>query len=149
MQLLQNIRRFSSNIEHKSPGYSEKPDPHLIKRDYIGPPDKESNLRPYVRCIHKNETRLAKVLRFKQLSVEEWNQSFWSRHNKRFYEVSQQLFKLIVIIANEWNLCSLKNSFFLLRIFFIYLFKMRRNIVDCLVITLYMLNQVSFKRFAY
>ncbi|KAL5290771.1 APOPT1 family protein [Megaselia abdita] len=67
-------------------GLSVKPLPSSILTDYIGPPDKESNLRPYVRCIPNNETSLQKRLRENRNLVEQWNQDFWSRHNKRFYE---------------------------------------------------------------
>lgn len=87
--MLQYIRQFSSKSEQKLESFHDKPDPHLIKYDYIGPPDKESNLRPYVRCLPENESGFALLLRTKRIEVEEWNQSFWSKHNKRFYEVSR------------------------------------------------------------
>ncbi|XP_055390099.1 COA8 family protein CG14806, mitochondrial isoform X2 [Condylostylus longicornis] len=69
-----------------NPGLLSKPDSKTILNDYIGPPDKYSNLRPIVRAEKNNETNLEKQLREKQIEVEEWNQEFWSRHNKRFYE---------------------------------------------------------------
>ncbi|XP_065364396.1 COA8 family protein CG14806, mitochondrial [Calliphora vicina] len=88
------IRQFSSKSEQKLESFHDKPDPHLIKYDYIGPPDKESNLRPYVRCITENESCLAMLLRTKRIEVEEWNQSFWSKHNKRFYEEKYDFIRL-------------------------------------------------------
>uniref|UniRef100_T1GQV5 Apoptogenic protein 1, mitochondrial n=1 Tax=Megaselia scalaris TaxID=36166 RepID=T1GQV5_MEGSC len=73
---------------------SSKPNPMSITSDYIGPPDKESNLRPYVRHIPPNETSLEKRLRESRIMVEEWNHEFWSRHNKRFYEEKEEFLKL-------------------------------------------------------
>uniref|UniRef100_A0A1I8N0R6 Uncharacterized protein n=1 Tax=Musca domestica TaxID=7370 RepID=A0A1I8N0R6_MUSDO len=83
-----NIRRRYSTTR-KSNRYNVKPDPHVIQHDYIGPPDKDSNIRPFVRCVHPNETYTEKKLRLKRIEVEEWNHSFWARHNKRFYEEKQ------------------------------------------------------------
>ena len=57
-----------------------------VTEDYIGPPDKESNLRPVVRAVLPNETETARKLRQLQNEVEAWNHTFWARHNKRFYE---------------------------------------------------------------
>ncbi|KAH8303319.1 hypothetical protein KR059_007200, partial [Drosophila kikkawai] len=68
-------------------GLANKPDPQDIKCDYIGPPDAQSNLRPYVRHYDDSETTLARSLRLKRNEVEAWNMDFWTRHNKRFYEV--------------------------------------------------------------
>lgn len=58
--------------------------------DYIGPPDRESNLRPIVRHqpagFERTETDAAYELRCRRVEVEEWNQAFWSRHNRRFVD---------------------------------------------------------------
>ncbi|XP_061395408.1 COA8 family protein CG14806, mitochondrial, partial [Musca vetustissima] len=67
----------------------QKPEPNEIQHDYIGPPDKDSNIRPFVRCIRPGETSTERILRMKRIEVEEWNHSFWARHNKRFYEEKQ------------------------------------------------------------
>ncbi|KAM7346750.1 cytochrome c oxidase assembly factor 8 [Cochliomyia hominivorax] len=83
-----------TGVYKKLEKFHDKPDPHLIKHDYIGPPDKESNLRPFVRCIPKNESDLEKRLRYKRIEIEEWNQSFWSRHNRRFYEEKNEFVRL-------------------------------------------------------
>ncbi|KNC20558.1 APOPT family protein, partial [Lucilia cuprina] len=88
------VRKYSSKSEQHLKSFHDKPDPHLIKYDYIGPPDKKSNLRPYVRCIPKQESFLDMQLREKRIEVEEWNQSFWSNHNKRFYEEKQDFIRL-------------------------------------------------------
>lgn len=60
----------------------------MIDRDYIGPADKLSNLRPVVRHSAENESSLKKQLRLARIETEEWNQQFWASHNKRFIEVS-------------------------------------------------------------
>ncbi|KAL9880746.1 COA8 family protein CG14806, mitochondrial [Glossina fuscipes] len=88
------LRLYSNKETQKTESYNEKPNPELIKQDYIGPPDKDSNLRPYVRYIPNSETPLAKMLRNKRVEVEIWNQDFWSKHNKRFYEEKEDFIKI-------------------------------------------------------
>nr|XP_016939210.1 COA8 family protein CG14806, mitochondrial [Drosophila suzukii] len=75
-------------------GLPHKPDPKAVKCDYIGPPDAQSNLRPYVRHYDDDETRLARSLRLKRIEVEAWNTDFWTRHNKRFYEEKEDFIRL-------------------------------------------------------
>lgn len=65
-------------------------DPTQITCDYIGPPDKQSNLRPVVRHISPRETETSRKLRELRDEVETWNDSFWTKHNKRFYEERQE-----------------------------------------------------------
>lgn len=57
-----------------------------MSEDYIGPPDKQSNLRHVVRCIPANESDTARKLRDLRNEVENWNHTFWTRHNKRFFD---------------------------------------------------------------
>lgn len=66
-----------------------RPEPGTMPEDYVGPPDKQSNLRPVVRCVTPNETETARKLRLMQNDVESWNHNFWTKHNKRFYEERQ------------------------------------------------------------
>ncbi|KAH8289385.1 hypothetical protein KR054_004472, partial [Drosophila jambulina] len=75
-------------------GLASKPEPQDIKCDYIGPPDAQSNLRPYVRHYDDSETPLARSLRLKRTEVEAWNVDFWTRHNKRFYEEKDDFVRL-------------------------------------------------------
>ncbi|KAH8286782.1 hypothetical protein KR018_009632, partial [Drosophila ironensis] len=75
-------------------GMARKPDPQEVTSDYIGPPDAQSNLRPYVRHYGDNETELAKKLRLRRQEVEAWNMDFWMRHNKRFYEEKEDFIRL-------------------------------------------------------
>lgn len=102
-----NIRidgaRFSSKPAQKVLGYHEKPDELEITADYIGeydlavfatflcktnlilgPPDKKSNIRPVLRYIPDNETKLEYELRTKRIEVHDWVDKFWRNHNKRF-----------------------------------------------------------------
>lgn len=75
----------------KQKGLAARPDPYMIDKDYIGPPEKVSNLRTVVRHIKKDETPLETQLRLKQIEVEKWNQDFWENHNKRFFQVSSTI----------------------------------------------------------
>lgn len=74
------------------PSLNQKPHPNSVTHDYIGPPDANSNLRPIVRHsisgFERTETESAYLLRTRRLEVENWNQAFWSNHNKRFIEVT-------------------------------------------------------------
>lgn len=77
------------------PDLSQKPYPRIITKDYVGPPDKLSNIRPYVRHIPKNETALEMRLRLMQEEVEKWNHEFWSNHNKSFYQEREEFIKTL------------------------------------------------------
>lgn len=77
-----------------------KPNVSAITKDYIGPPDIKSNIRPIVRHIPENETKTEYELRTRAIEIEKWNQEIWESHNKRFFDVRQQLI-----------ICSMKVSF--------------------------------------
>lgn len=79
--------RIKSNKQQKKIGFENKPDLSMIDCDYIGPPDKVSNLRPVLRHIPEDETPIEKVLRLKRIEVEKWNQNFWTNHNQNFIKV--------------------------------------------------------------
>lgn len=85
-------KQFSSEHrtkrDKKKVGFEQKPDIKSITSDYIGPPDKLSNLRPVLRHIPKDETPIERELRLKKIEIEEWNQKFWTIHNKKFITVS-------------------------------------------------------------
>ncbi|XP_034670688.1 COA8 family protein CG14806, mitochondrial isoform X1 [Drosophila subobscura] len=87
--------------ERRPVGLAHPPDPKTVSCDYIGPPDPHSNLRPYVRHYDDNETALAKKLRLMRIEVEAWNASFWSRHNKRFYEEKEDFIRLHKEAGND------------------------------------------------
>ncbi|XP_014100594.1 COA8 family protein CG14806, mitochondrial-like [Bactrocera oleae] len=93
--LLKNVCRSKSlrGYKYKFSDLSEKPDPRTITKDYVGPPDKLSNIRPYVRHIPKDETALEMRLRQRQEEAEKWNHDFWSNHNKNFYQEREEYVK--------------------------------------------------------
>lgn len=71
----------------KKIGYEQKPNIKEIDRDYIGPVDKISNLRPVLRHVPNDETPIERQLRLKKIEIDEWNQTFWTTHNRRFINV--------------------------------------------------------------
>lgn len=74
-----------------------------MSTDYIGPPDAKSNLRPYIRHYDDTETEMAKKLRLLRIEVENWNMDFWTKHNKRFYEVCICVWYLWGIFNTCWQ----------------------------------------------
>ncbi|XP_030378989.1 APOPT family protein CG14806, mitochondrial [Scaptodrosophila lebanonensis] len=75
-------------------GLAQRPDPESVGCDYIGPPDPDSNLRPYVRHYNNRETPLAKKLRLRRIEIDAWNNDFWTKHNKRFYQEKEDFIQL-------------------------------------------------------
>ncbi|XP_072533009.1 cytochrome c oxidase assembly factor 8 [Salminus brasiliensis] len=60
-----------------------KPGP-TSKCDWIGPPDRLSNLRPIIYHIPENETQLERRLRHLRQETEDWNHEFWTHQNLTF-----------------------------------------------------------------
>lgn len=56
--------------------------------DFIGPPDRLSNLRPVIRKIMKNETSLQQKFRETSDATQKWNHDFWAKHNTNFAKVN-------------------------------------------------------------
>ncbi|XP_036398846.1 cytochrome c oxidase assembly factor 8 [Megalops cyprinoides] len=54
------------------------------KHDWIGPPDRLSNLRPIIYHIPENETPLERQLRHMRQETEDWNHQFWANQNLTF-----------------------------------------------------------------
>ena len=61
--------------------------PERINRDWIGPADGKSNLRPVKFFIPEDEVPAEKEYRQKRLETEQWNQEFWEAHNYNFFKV--------------------------------------------------------------
>lgn len=80
--------RSTKSKSSEAIGFTDKPDVNLINRNYIGPADKISNLRPVLRHIPEDETAIERDLRLKQSEVEQWNQEFWTKHNTKFLKVN-------------------------------------------------------------
>uniref|UniRef100_V9L5I4 Apoptogenic protein 1, mitochondrial n=1 Tax=Callorhinchus milii TaxID=7868 RepID=V9L5I4_CALMI len=58
--------------------------------DWIGPPDRVSNLRPIKFYVPKNETKLEQRLRKMRQETQYWNQHFWSNQNLTFNKEKDQ-----------------------------------------------------------
>lgn len=100
-----NKIRLQYSSEHRvkknvTNGYKERPGEREIDCDYIGPPDKLSNLRPVVRQIPVDETAVETTLRLKRIEAEKWNQSFWANHNQKFIKVQTNQNIVINFVSN-------------------------------------------------
>ncbi|KAJ8932720.1 hypothetical protein NQ314_014415 [Rhamnusium bicolor] len=69
--------------------------------DIIGPPDPVSNLRPVIRKRLINESALQQRLREMQDTTQEWNHSFWSKHNTKFIKERQEYIKLHLMKCDD------------------------------------------------
>lgn len=99
--------RVKSSKQQKKVGFETRPDINKIECDYIGPPDKLSNLRPVIRHVPADETPLERELRLKRTEVEEWNQKFWTNHNQRFFKVSAEVIWISIINCCHWTMSIL------------------------------------------
>ncbi|KAM5128974.1 cytochrome c oxidase assembly factor 8 [Mantella aurantiaca] len=60
--------------------------PAQSKHDWIGPPDRYSNLRPIRYFIPNDESHLERRLRELRQETQEWNQRFWENQNITFFK---------------------------------------------------------------
>ncbi|XP_031809045.1 cytochrome c oxidase assembly factor 8 isoform X6 [Sarcophilus harrisii] len=58
--------------------------PRKSCNDWIGPPDRYSNLRPIKFYIPENESPLEQQLRKLRQETQEWNQQYWANQNQTF-----------------------------------------------------------------
>ncbi|KFO22292.1 hypothetical protein H920_16318, partial [Fukomys damarensis] len=58
--------------------------PRKSHHDWIGPPDRHSNLRPVHFFVPENESSLEQKLRELRQETQEWNQQFWANQNLTF-----------------------------------------------------------------
>ncbi|XP_063296527.1 cytochrome c oxidase assembly factor 8 [Pelobates fuscus] len=65
----------------KAVSFSPPPD---SKYDWIGPPDRLSNLRPIKFFVPKNESEPERKLRELREETQDWNQRFWATQNLTF-----------------------------------------------------------------
>ncbi|XP_015143335.2 cytochrome c oxidase assembly factor 8 [Gallus gallus] len=84
--------RFSSSF---SSGGGERAGPRFrppagSRRDWIGPPDKRSNLRPVIFHVPPHESPLERRLRELREETQAWNQSFWARQNTAFQREKEE-----------------------------------------------------------
>ncbi|XP_020937172.1 apoptogenic protein 1, mitochondrial [Sus scrofa] len=64
--------------------------PRKSCHDWIGPPDKYSNLRPVHFYIPENESPLEQKLRKLRQETQEWNQQFWANQNLTFHKEKEE-----------------------------------------------------------
>uniref|UniRef100_A0A8C1IWQ4 Cytochrome c oxidase assembly factor 8 n=1 Tax=Cyprinus carpio TaxID=7962 RepID=A0A8C1IWQ4_CYPCA len=60
------------------------------KCDWIGPPDRLSNLRPIIYHIPENETPLERTLRHLRQDTEDWSHEFWTNQNFTFSKEKEE-----------------------------------------------------------
>lgn len=88
--VLTNVRHIT---DQTSPEITEKarfnPAP-TSKYDWIGPPDRLSNLRPIIYNIPENETQLERKLRHLRQETEDWNHKFWTKQNTTFSKEKEE-----------------------------------------------------------
>ncbi|XP_027529859.1 apoptogenic protein 1, mitochondrial isoform X2 [Neopelma chrysocephalum] len=58
--------------------------------DWIGPPDKHSNLRPVIFYVPPEESPLERRLREARQEAQACNQRFWARHNCAFRQEKEE-----------------------------------------------------------
>lgn len=78
--LLTRRVRVSQGLGFRPPAHSHS--------DWIGPPDKHSNLRPVIFYVPPEESALERRLREARQEAQASNQRFWARHNRAFRQVS-------------------------------------------------------------
>lgn len=64
--------------------------PRKSHHDWIGPPDKYSNLRPIHFYTPENESPLEQKLRELRQETQEWNQQFWADQNLAFQKEKEE-----------------------------------------------------------
>ncbi|XP_027425714.1 cytochrome c oxidase assembly factor 8 isoform X2 [Zalophus californianus] len=64
--------------------------PRKSCHDWIGPPDKHSNLRPVYFYVPENESPLEQKLRQLRQETQEWNQQFWANQNLTFRKEKEE-----------------------------------------------------------
>ncbi|XP_018411630.1 PREDICTED: apoptogenic protein 1, mitochondrial [Nanorana parkeri] len=91
----------TSGAERSAPQAITFCPPAQSKHDWIGPPDRYSNLRPIKYFIPKNESHLERKLRELRQETQEWNQRFWENQNLSFITEKEEF------IASKLNALGL------------------------------------------
>ncbi|XP_038602299.1 cytochrome c oxidase assembly factor 8 isoform X2 [Tachyglossus aculeatus] len=76
--------------EKNSCGVSRFCPPRHSCRDWIGPPDRYSNLRPVRFYVPEDESPLEQRLRKLRQETQEWNQRFWAGQNLAFRKEKEE-----------------------------------------------------------
>ncbi|KAM6359492.1 cytochrome c oxidase assembly factor 8 isoform 2-T2 [Alca torda] len=64
--------------------------PAHSRNDWIGPPDKHSNLRPVIFYVPPKESPLERRLREARQEAQACDQRFWARHNRAFCQEKEE-----------------------------------------------------------
>ncbi|NXG55652.1 APOP1 protein, partial [Hemiprocne comata] len=64
--------------------------PAHSRNDWIGPPDKHSNLRPVIFYVPPEESPLERRLREARQEAQACNQRFWALHNRAFHQEKEE-----------------------------------------------------------
>ncbi|XP_036162359.1 cytochrome c oxidase assembly factor 8 isoform X2 [Myotis myotis] len=64
--------------------------PRTSCHDWIGPPDKHSNLRPVHFHVPEDESAAEQKLRELRQETQEWNQQFWANQNVTFRKEKEE-----------------------------------------------------------
>ncbi|XP_045864257.1 cytochrome c oxidase assembly factor 8 isoform X2 [Meles meles] len=67
--------------------------PRKSCHDWIGPPDKQSNLRPIHFYVPEDESPLELKLRQLRQETQEWNQQFWANQNLTFRKEKEEFIR--------------------------------------------------------
>ena len=62
--------------------------PVKIKSDWVGPRDRDSNMRLIKFHVPPTETALEKDYRLMREDTQNWHHEFWSKHNRNFFKVN-------------------------------------------------------------
>ncbi|KAM4665652.1 kinesin light chain 1 isoform 4-T4 [Amazona ochrocephala] len=73
----------------ESAGLGFSPPAHS-RNDWIGPPDKHSNLRPVIFYVPPEESPLERRLREARQEAQACDQRFWARHNRAFCQEKEE-----------------------------------------------------------
>ncbi|XP_074885848.1 cytochrome c oxidase assembly factor 8 isoform X2 [Buteo buteo] len=73
----------------ESAGLGFSPPAHS-RNDWIGPPDKHSNLRPVIFYVPPEESPLERRLREARQEAQACDQRFWARHNRTFRQEKEE-----------------------------------------------------------
>ncbi|XP_069807285.1 cytochrome c oxidase assembly factor 8 isoform X2 [Dendropsophus ebraccatus] len=60
------------------------------KNDWVGPPDRYSNLRPIRFFVPADESPLERRLRQLRQETQDWNQKFWANQNVTFIKEKEE-----------------------------------------------------------
>ncbi|KAG8514454.1 LOW QUALITY PROTEIN: Apoptogenic protein 1, mitochondrial [Galemys pyrenaicus] len=75
---------FARTSTRDSPQASRFCPPRKSRHDWIGPPDKDSNLRPVHFYVPDDESPSERKLRALRQDTQEWSQQFWAGQNRAF-----------------------------------------------------------------